>query len=133
MDDERTKEALRREMHRTAQDLTDKLGRLEGALSETYEEGKVIVDKVTGTVQTLSPSRQIRKRPLVWTGGAVVGGFILGRLALGPGGAVGLPVARALTRVLVPGLRSLAEMVFLSAARYAAGRALKHVEARRQA
>ncbi len=139
MGDTDKKESLKREMHRTAQDLYQKFDRIEGSLQDTFEEGRKTVSRAVQTVteaaHTFSPVYQIRKNPLAWTGGAVAGGFVAGHLALGPRSAGtrsekviqappssgrGRSLLRAFTMEFAPELRGLREFLMISAAKYAA-------------
>ena len=136
MDGNEQKESLKRDMHRTAQDLAEKFDEFGGVVHSTYEDGKQkinnVVDKVTETAQIFSPTHQIRSRPLTWLAGAVVGGFIVARRLQAPRDSqpwveadpkktlAHLSLGNSLAQEFAPELKELKEVLLISAVKYAA-------------
>ena len=76
------KEFLKEEMNRTTENLEQKIHEAGILLRDNYERVKDSVEQIKTTAQALSPKLQFHKRPWVFVGGAVGGGFVLTRLAL---------------------------------------------------
>jgi len=69
--EEKAPEEIRADMEETRASLTEKLQTLEDTVKDTFHNVK----------QTVDPRHQLREHPWMAVGGAVVAGFVLGRLA----------------------------------------------------
>lgn len=81
-------ERLERQMQATRESLSDKIGTLEGKVMETVQQATAVVDETTAAVKaTVTNVRNafdlpgaVQKRPWMMVGGAVVTGFVVGKL-----------------------------------------------------